>query len=222
MSKQNTKQATAGLISRRTVIQRTLMGMGYTSLALSPLLNSACATRETLDAAKVSEAAIEAGRFSAQQIAWLDEVAETILPRTDTPGAKDAQVGAFIALMVTDTYSPERQQTFAKGMADLESDCRQITDKGFLDCSAAERTQVLTQIDRTAWEQAQEEGQKAQTNPGYEPEEHYFAPIKSLTLLGYFTSEIGYTQAMRYVEAPGRWDPCVPYTEGEKAWAPHA
>ena len=46
--------------------------------------------------------------------------------------------------------------------------------------------------------------------------------VKELTLLGYFTSEIGYTQAMRYTETPGRFDPCVPYTTGEKSWAPHA
>ena len=51
---------------------------------------------------------------------------------------------------------------------------------------------------------------------------HYFRMMKELALLGYFTSEIGYNQAMRYAESPGRFDPCVPYTEGEKAWAPHA
>jgi hypothetical protein len=51
---------------------------------------------------------------------------------------------------------------------------------------------------------------------------HYFRMMKELTLLGYFTSEIGYTQALRYVESPGRFDPCVTYTPGEKAWAPHA
>jgi hypothetical protein len=51
---------------------------------------------------------------------------------------------------------------------------------------------------------------------------HYFRMMKELTLLGYFTSEIGYTKAMRYVESPGRFDPCVPYKAGEPAWAPHA
>jgi hypothetical protein len=51
---------------------------------------------------------------------------------------------------------------------------------------------------------------------------HYFRMMKELALLGYFTSEIGYTQAMRYVETPGRFDPCVPYAPGEQAWAPHA
>ena len=46
--------------------------------------------------------------------------------------------------------------------------------------------------------------------------------MKELALLGYFTSEIGYTQAQRYEETPGQWIPCAPYTKGEPAWAPHA
>jgi hypothetical protein len=46
--------------------------------------------------------------------------------------------------------------------------------------------------------------------------------MKELALLGYFTSEVGYTKAMRYIESPGRFDPCIPYTPGEPAWAAHA
>ena len=51
---------------------------------------------------------------------------------------------------------------------------------------------------------------------------HYFRMMKELALLGYFTSEIGCTQAQRYTESPGRFEPCVPYTDGEKTWAAHA
>jgi hypothetical protein len=51
---------------------------------------------------------------------------------------------------------------------------------------------------------------------------HYFRMMKELALLGYFTSEIGYTQAQRYAESPGRFDPCVPYKAGETSWASHA
>ena len=51
---------------------------------------------------------------------------------------------------------------------------------------------------------------------------HYFRMMKELAIVGYFTSEIGCTQALRYVESPGRFDPCVPYAPGEKAWAGHA
>ena len=46
--------------------------------------------------------------------------------------------------------------------------------------------------------------------------------MKELALLGYFTSEIGYTQAMRYLESPGRFDPCAPHAPGDKSWAGHA
>ena len=51
---------------------------------------------------------------------------------------------------------------------------------------------------------------------------HYFRMMKELALLGYFTSEIGYTQAMRYRETPGRYDPDVPHAPGDKSWAAHA
>jgi hypothetical protein len=51
---------------------------------------------------------------------------------------------------------------------------------------------------------------------------HYFRMMKELALLGYFTSEIGYNQARRWVETPERFDPCAPYSPGETIWAPHA
>ena len=55
---------------------------------------------------------------------------------------------------------------------------------------------------------------KRRADPNY-----YYAMMKQLSLLGYFTSEIGCTKARRYVETPGRFDPCIPYTKGDKAFA---
>ena len=49
---------------------------------------------------------------------------------------------------------------------------------------------------------------------------HYFRMIKELTLLGYFTSEIGSTQALRFAPVPGRFDPCLEYPPGERSWSP--
>jgi hypothetical protein len=51
---------------------------------------------------------------------------------------------------------------------------------------------------------------------------HFFRMMKELALLGFFTSKVGCTEALRYVEAPGRFDPCIPYTPGQPAWAAHA
>jgi hypothetical protein len=115
----------------------------------------------------------------------------------------------------------------------------------FMEATPQQRLQLLEQLDReqkthmdarqAARRRADDEEVVADEpedaragDPTLDPEitadapAHYFRMMKELAMLGYFTSEIGYTQAMRYVESPGRFDPCIPYTEGEKIWAPHA
>jgi len=157
--------------------------------------------------ARVAAARKQIGAFTAQDIALLDEVADTILPDTKTPGAKAAKVGPFMAVMVTDTYDEQEQGIFRDGM-------RKLNEAGFMTKTPAERLTLLEQLDREAKAYMDARARGAPT--------HYFRQIKELTLLGYFTSEIGCSQAMRYRETPGRFDPCVPYTPGETAWAGHA
>lgn len=152
--------------------------------------------------------------FSSLGIELLDEIADTILPTTTTPGAKAARVGAFIATMVTDTYDPREQRIFRLGLDTFDRECRSELGMGFLAAAPAPRRTLLERLDREQFEYTRRRG------PGGDP--HYFRMIKELTLLGYFTSETGYTQAQRYAETPGRFDPCVPYAPGDKAWAPHA
>jgi hypothetical protein len=182
------------LLTRREVVRRALAGAGATLfLGSTALINAACAERTERN--ERNEAAVDLPLFSASEIAWLDEVAETILPQTDTPGAKAAEVGAFIALMVTDCFSPVDQQHLA--------------------AAPQQRLVLLERIDQQRYDQAVQMEQ-AETAP------HYFHAIKELTVLGYFTSEIGYNQALRYIETPGRFDPCVEYEAGEPMWARHA
>lgn len=190
--------------TRREVIQRALTVAGFTTLAGSGTLLAACS------APSEDRQYRDDTTFSPQDIAWLDEVAETILPATDTPGAKAAGVGPFIALMVTDTYSPLEQAHFHQGTQALEAECRQAHGSGFMQATPAQREALLTHLDKVAMVDTRDDPP------------HYFRMLKELTLLGYFTSEIGYTQAMRYVETPGRFDPCVDYRPGERTWARHA
>ena len=147
------------------------------------------------------------GTFTAQDVALLDEVADTILPETKTPGAKAAKVGPFMAVMVTDTYDERQQGIFRDGV-------QKLNDAAFVTKTPAERLAFLEQLDR---EQKAYMDNRAQGAPP-----HYFRLMKELTLFGYFTSEIGCTQAQRYRETPARFDPCVPYTPGETTWAGHA
>ena len=80
-----------------------------------------------------------------------------------------------------------------------------------MDITPQDRLQLLTKLDT---EQKEYVKNKKKEDPA-----HYFSLIKQLTLLGYFTSEIGCTQARRYVPVPGRFDACIPYNKGDKAFA---
>jgi len=157
----------------------------------------------------------------------LDEIAETILPETSTPGAKAAKVGAFMALMVSEAYDERERQVFQQGLRQLDEACRQAHAVPFMQASAAQRLSLVETLDREQHAVMEDRAPKrrvrapASAPPSEEPA-HYFRMMKELTLLGYFTSEIGCTKAMRYVESPGRFDPDAPCAPGDKSWASHA
>jgi hypothetical protein len=151
--------------------------------------------------------------FTAQDLALMDEIAETIIPATDTPGAKAAGVGAFMATMARE-FDDAIFAVFTDGLEEIDRTSRKRHGKRFLESSPAERTALLTELDREAWNHMQ---QRARNVPP-----HYFRLMKELTLMGYFTSEIGCTKALRYVETPGAFDGAVPYKKGDRAWVnPH-
>jgi hypothetical protein len=227
------------LITRREAIQRVTLVLGGITLVGGSGLMTACSSdRNARSYAPVADL------FSAEDVAFLDEVADTILPETDTPGAKAAAVGPFMALMVSDVYSLDDQQIFLDGMRQLNAECERLHGVAFMAATPHQRLVLLEQLDRVqkAHMDAREAARRRSRadvvadvpedarsgDPSLNPEitadapAHYFRMMKELALLGYFTSEIGSSQAMRYVESPGRYDPCTPYTAGERTWAPHA
>lgn len=149
--------------------------------------------------------------FSQDRTNFLGDVAETILPETKTPGAKAAGVGEFIPVMVRDCYTEEDQKIFIEGLTKLEESANKKYKKNFQQLSASERTTLLIEIDK--------EQQEYHNNKKAEEPNHYFRMLKELTMLGYFTSEAGATQALRYNPIPGRYDGDIPYKKGDRAWA---
>lgn len=149
--------------------------------------------------------------FSEADTAFLDEVAETILPATKTPGAKAAKVGQFMVVMVNDTYEDKDQKIFHEGIGKLDEACKKANGKSFLEATPEQRTALLTSLDKEA-----KDYQK-----GKKPEDpsHYFTMIKQLTLFGFFTSKEGATEALRYIAVPGHYDGAYPYKKGDRAWA---
>ena len=197
-------------ITRREAILRVSAMLGGVTLVGQTAMLASCAAGPAAD----SKSGNSSSLFRQSEIELLDGIADTILPETDTPGARAAGVGPFIALMVTDTYYQDDQQIFRIGLQSLQTQCLVSYGAHFLVITAAQRLAMLEKLDA-------EQHLYMQTRADGAPA-HYFRMLKELTLLGYFTSEIGYTQAMRYTETPGRWDPCVRLFPGEKSWARHA
>jgi hypothetical protein len=168
--------------------------------------------------------------FDTDHIAFMNEVADTILPTTAaSPGAKAANVGQFMAVMVRDCYTPGDQKIFLDGLKKLDDASQKQAGSKFLDLSSKQRADLLIALDKEQkdyytqqYKKLDADMAKHKGDENYEPADipdHYYRMIKELTLLGYFTSEVGSTKALRYMETPGRYDGCMPYKKGDKAWA---
>jgi hypothetical protein len=152
--------------------------------------------------------------FTESDIVFFDEVAETILPRTNTAGAKDAEVGKFMASYASNCYDERQLKTLKDGIAQLNDASDKKYGRDFLKIDASEKQKLLTEIDA----EAKEFNEKMdETGAGHAP--HYFTLMKQLTLLGFFTSRPGTTQVLRYEPVPGKYHGCIDYKEGETSWA---
>ena len=169
--------------------------------------------------------------FTESDIAFLDEVAETIFPKTNTPGAKEAKVGQFMTVMVTDCYEKENQDIFHTGMKTLNEACNKMHGHGFMKASPEHRKELLTTIDKETKEyqdkrrkfneeqDKKEKEEKAKGNTNFKKEtmpSHYFTLMKQLTITGYFTSKEGRTGATRYEPVPGKYIGDLDYKKGDK------
>lgn len=145
--------------------------------------------------------------FSDKEIQLLDEIGETILPQSDlSPGAKAANIGDFMRVIITDCYDPTEQEIFLTGITELQNRSNEAFGGDFLELSSAQRQRLLIALDEEV------RNQQEDAPP------HYFKMMKELTIWGYFTSEPGVTQALRYNPIPGRFEGCVDYQKGERAW----
>ncbi|WP_276373785.1 gluconate 2-dehydrogenase subunit 3 family protein [Chryseolinea sp. H1M3-3] len=153
------------------------------------------------------------GLLTNDQISFMNEVGETILPTTpSSPGAKEAKVGEFMDIMLKDCYSPADQKIFMDGIATLDKASESKYDKSFVKLKPEEKHELLLTVDAEA-------SKYKDSKKTDDPENHYYSMMKQLTLLGYFTSEIGATKALNHVAVPGHYEACVPLKPGQKAWS---
>jgi len=152
------------------------------------------------------------------QDATVTTIAELIIPQTDTPGAKAVRVNEFIDLILTEWYDDEDRASFLAGLANVDTQSRDLFGKDFVDCPAAQQKQLLTALDEELTEMRQSDvhapHRRRMTGPAHQS---FFYAIKQLTLVGYFTSEEGAKQALHYEVIPSKHIQCAPLEEPEAA-----
>ena len=144
----------------------------------------------------------------------LAEIADTIIPDTDTPGAKKAGVGPFIVMMMNDCYPDSTRKVVMNGVGEVQKRSKSEYKKPFVSMSLEDRENLLKKMEEEVKDKS--EVSKSESK-GASPQ--FFKLVRELTLFGYFTSEIGATQALNYVAIPGRYEECTILEKGQKAWA---
>lgn len=192
-------------MNRREALQRAAWVLGYTVSipALSQVLE-ACQSRPDL--------AFQPTFLKPEQASIVAEVAEIIIPKTDTPGAKDVGVPQFIDILVRDCYTKEDQDNFLNGLADFDKGAKDAYGDAFLDLDPAKQVEYVTKVHGDVIEAAKAPEFRDKPRP-------FMHIVKELTVIGFFTSEPGATQVLQYDEIPGAYKGCIPLAEVGKTWA---
>lgn len=150
--------------------------------------------------------------FSQHQFDILNELAERIMPKTETPGAKDAKVANLIDGIIADYYSEEDAKGFAAQIDAFDADCKAENGKSFTEMTDEERDTYLKKVEDKAYA-AKENGTKSS--------EIFWFNAKNSVLSTFFMTEAGMTQVLQHKAIPGPYQGCVPLTEaGEgRNWA---
>ncbi len=169
-----------------------LIGCGLSASTISAVLSSGC---------KQSNPLTDETYLGLSNISLLEEICETIIPRTSTPGAKDAGVHLYIDYAVTNNMSPEDKESFKTGLSAFTEVSQSKFSKNFPELSTAERADVMNDI-------LDQGGQKNIANT-----------LISLTKQLFFTSELGAKQALKYVDVPGKYIGCYDLAEAGGTWS---
>ena len=124
------------------------------------------------------------------------DLSESIIPKTNTPGAKDVGAHIFALMMVDDCFPPEDQQQFMKGLKGFQEAVTRKYDQSFSDCSPAERSELLKSLE---------------SKEGFDQDVNFFYhTTKRLTIQAFTSSQYYLTKVQVYVLVPGRFYGCVP------------
>ena len=149
------------------------------------------------------------------QNATVTTLSELIIPKTDTPGAKEAKVNEFIDLLLTEWFEPTETREFLEGLEQVDVQSRKLFSSNFVECQPDQQVQLLKQLDAAAMEFAEKQRQAKQVD-AQPPPMNFFYQMKKLTLAGYYTSEIGFVEELKQEIIPPHFAGCAPASEESK------
>ncbi len=186
-------------MDRREALKRTALIMGgvISAPTLSVLMNG-CNTPSKHGGG---------AQFTGDEKNMIKEMTDIIIPRTDTPGAVDAKVPDFVVMMVQECYPKDDQDAFHDGLAAYNKWCEKHFEKEFMNLDDEQKEKAVTRLDK-----------EVLTGETDDDSLNFYRTLKELTMLGFFTSETGATETLRYKQTPGDYEGCIPYEKGDKAW----
>jgi hypothetical protein len=198
--------ASAGLMNRREALQQLICLIGGSMAA--PALFS--------PASRAWSAQAPASFLDPAQGATVAEIAEIMIPRTSTPGARDVGVPAFIDVVLKNVYAPVDQQRYLAGLKDFEARATSTYGQPFMELDAPARAALVQAVNDEAVA-----GERRAQAVDPHPTRPFILMTKEITMLGYFCSEIGATKVLQYVAIPGSWHGCLPLSQAGngRTWA---
>ncbi len=192
-------------MDRREALRRTalLMGGAVSAPAIMGILKG-CTAKPTID--------WKPEFLTEEQGILVSQVAEVIIPKTDTPGAIEVGVPAFIDLLLKDVYAKEEQDFFLTSLQEFDDKAKEAHGNSFIKLNAEKQAAFVKQMHDDAIEASRT--QKPPKRP-------FILITKELTMLGFFTSKVGCEQVLQYEAVPGSYKGCIPVAEAGngKTWA---
>jgi hypothetical protein len=166
-------------------------------------------------------AAYKPRTFNPQQDATVVAMVDLIIPATDTPGAKAARVNDFIDVILTEWATDTERQDFLNGLTGIDQQSNDLYGKNFTAASAEQQTTLLRALDDSVMgahiEKHRRHGNTVPEERDKQLRDSFWYVFKGITLHGYYTSEIGFSQELNQQIIPGAYHGCVPLTVGKRA-----
>ncbi len=129
--------------------------------------------------------------FNDNQDSLVKAIADTIIPRTNSPSASDVNVDKFIDLLLNDVFDERTKQIFLNGLSEFDQNCKSVTGESFTNLSEPEQHIYLEKIDKDIMQK------------DYDELVPFYYTFKHLTITSYFSTEQGVKQNLNYIPIPG-------------------